>query len=490
MCDPLLRQGCIWQWFADDTSMATNARQRRIHGYRYPRTTFSKVRGIHHCELKLRLAEIIDISPEQFFGKRVLVVGIGNTACEVSLSLAKHCSTLYQGYRRGRILVSRYLDNGIPTDSTLSWPVLRLKYLLDYWVPWLTVPIIDNFMIRKMVNDAARHESAEFSQKERTQRAEHKVKHIWRLVPCPSMAHENPAAQEKFIPALYSGDIIPVPGFKEFVGSDAVLLDDGSTVNVDAVIFCTGYSIDFSIMPELEMNGACGLPKDTFDLVDEHMEESKENGEDWSHRRNEPHLPRLYQMIFPPRYASSVAFLSWMAPQENVWCVCELASTAVAQIWAAETAQDLGLQSTLPAKYRNPALLPSVEEMNQAVDGYHDWWRKNWKQNSSMHPGFVRSYTFYRFLHDKAGTGMYENLDHFFSTRGWQLRWEDKELYEWLSNGPMNSYAWRLFDTNPQQIPGCGRKIWPGARQAVQDAVRSLFHLESKRHPQLIFGVV
>ena len=33
-------------------------------------------------------------------------------------------------------------------------------------------------------------------------------------------------------------------------------------------------------------------------------------------------------MNFPPRWASSVAVLSWISALETAWCVCELASEA------------------------------------------------------------------------------------------------------------------------------------------------------------------
>lgn len=394
---------------------------------------------------------------DQFAGKRVLVVGIGNTACEVSLSLAGHVSTLYQSYRRGRIIVSRYLDDGVPTDSTIPWPVLRLKYLLDYSLPWLTVPLVDRFMQGKMISDAAREDPTEpgLSARARRKRAEKKITEDWRLVPCPSMAHEHPAVQEHFIPALYEGRITPVPGFKAFTGDDRVLLDDGKEIEVDAVIFCTGYSLDFSVMPELEMDGACDLPLVTADEAqsDTHV----------------PHLPRLHRMLFPPRWASSAAFLSWIAPQEAVWCTCELASTAVAQVWAAESARELR-RDQAPAGYRKPALLPSAAEMNAEVDEYHAWWRREWAKEPSVRPGYVRAHTFYRAMHELAGTGMYDNIDHLFALRGWRLWWQDRDLYKWLSKGPMNSYGWRVFETNPKGIPGCGRRALPEARKNVEEA--------------------
>ncbi|POR38259.1 Dimethylaniline monooxygenase [N-oxide-forming] 5 [Tolypocladium paradoxum] len=400
--------------------------------------------------------------PEQFAGKRVLVVGIGNTACEVSLSLTKCASRVYQSYRRGRFMVSRYIDNGIPTDCTVPWPILRLQDLLDYKLPWLAGPLADWLMKRKMIRDAARvlPHGLGPSERERSRRkgAEKQIKRDWRLLPCASMAHVHPVVQEDFIPALYSGLVTPLPGFTAFADAHAVLFNDGSSVEVDAVIFCTGYALDFSIMPELEMDGTCGLPLVTAG-------EAHARG----HAGGVVHLPRLQHMVFPPRWASSVAFLSWMSPIETYWCVCELASMAVAQVWAAEAARGLAL-SQPPDGYRRPALLPSEVEMNAEVDKYHVWWRTERKKEPSMHPGLVRSHTFYRFLHDMAGTGMYDNIDHPLTFRGLLLQWKDSQLHKWLAKGPANSYAWRLFETNPRRIPGCGRQAWPGARRTVEDA--------------------
>ncbi|KAI0378666.1 FAD/NAD(P)-binding domain-containing protein [Hypomontagnella monticulosa] len=410
-------------------------------------------------------------TPDSFRDKRVLVVGMGNTACEISLTLCKHASKLYQGYRRGRIMVSRYQDDGIPLDTQLPWPTMRLKYLLDNKMPGLMASLVDRRMIDKMISDVARFEPAppKTSHSERLGRAGRRVREDWRLLPAPSMAHTHPAVQEDFIPALYEGDIIPVKGFEDFVGDHQVLLQDGEIVEVDAVIFCTGYKLDFSIMPELEMDGAGGLLMKTAgdglhgELTDQ--DETLESRE----CRQKPHLPRLFHTTFPPRWASSIAFLSWMSPQENVWGVCELVSMAVAQIWAAETVKSAGEQPRIDG-YRQPALLPSVDEMNAEVDAYHNWWRGEWEKDHSIRSGYVRAYSFYRFMHDAAGTGLYDNLDHIFSSRGWALWWNDRELWTWLAKGPMNSYSWRLFETNPKGIPGCGRKAWPRARKTLQEA--------------------
>lgn len=415
-------------------------------------------------------------SPEPFRHKKVLVVGIGNTACEVSLALRKHASKTYQSYRRGRIMVSRYLDNGIPTDTQFSWSTMRLKYFLDDKIPWLMTPLADRMCIDKMISDAARYEPVPsgVSRNERLKCAGRRVREDWRLLPGPSLAHNHPAVQDDFIPAIHEGGIIPVRGFKDFAGDCQVLLEDDTIVEVDAVIFCTGYELDFGIMPELDMDGAAGLPlRGTKDAFQEEVVDRGNTSTGARERKQKPHLPRLFHMIFPPRWASSVAVLSWMSPQENVWCVCELASMAIAQIWTAENASSIGEQPRAE-EYRPPALLPSLDDMNAQVDAYHTWWRGEWEKDHSVRSGYVRGHAFYRFLHDAAGTGLYDHLDHVFTGRGWGLWWNDRELWTWLAKGPMNSYSWRLFETNAENRPGCGRKTWAGARKALREAVCSI----------------
>ncbi|KAI1451417.1 FAD/NAD(P)-binding domain-containing protein [Annulohypoxylon moriforme] len=413
-------------------------------------------------------------SPEPFRGKKVLVVGKGNTACDISLSLRKNAAKIYQSYRRGKILISRFTEEGVPMDTEFPWPMMRLKYFLDDKLPWLMATVADKIMTKKMISDTARFEpeATRLTQREKLERAAQRLQSDWRLLPGPSVTRVHPTVQEEFIPALHEGDVTPVEGFKDFAGDHQVLLEDETTVEVDAVIFCTGYEVDFNIFPELEMDGSGGLPvKKAGDKPHDNATDQKEIEANHSgSEKPKPRIPRLFQMIFPPRWASSVAFLSWMAPQEPVWCVCELTSMAIAQFWAAETAKSAGKQQ-LPANgHRSPALLPSLDEMNAQIDAYHNWWRGEWEKDHSMLPGYVRSYSFYRFLHDAAGTGVYDNIDHVFTGRGWGLWWNDRELWTWLAKGPMNAHSWRLFETNPEAVPGCGRKTWPDSRKAVREA--------------------
>ncbi|KAI1774974.1 FAD/NAD(P)-binding domain-containing protein [Hypoxylon cercidicola] len=410
-------------------------------------------------------------NPAQFNDKRVLVVGNGNTACEASVSLSKHAAKVYQAYRHGRAMFSREDEDGVPLDIKFTWPDLRLKYFLDYKIPWLTWPIANRVTAANMIRNAARSEPSKpgESHASRLKRAEHRLREEWHLLPCRSLQYINPTVQDDFIPALRRGDVIPLFGFQDFISGTQILLTDGTKVEVDVVIFCTGYGMDFTIMPELEMDGACGFPLRSAQEVFRERADSADPSQN-RNQREELHIPRLFQMMFPPKWASSVAILSWMAPQESRWNIFELASMALAQIWAAETAKSIGITEPPDNSYHSPALLPTEQEMNGQVDAYHAWFRRQWAKEHSIRQGYVQGHLFYRFLHGAAGTGMYDNLDHVFSGYGLRLWRQDRELWTWLAKGPLASFSWRLFDTNPDGISGCGRKTWQGAREAVRQA--------------------
>lgn len=348
-------------------------------------------------------------------------------------------------------------------DSTLAWPTLRLKYLLDAWFPWLANTLVSRVMATKMIKDATR-QILEIDADAREDTVRQKIAHDWGLKSFPGMAFENPVVQENWFPAVYSGRIEILGGLKGFESERTVLFEDGKTIMADAVVFCTGYTFDLSILPELELDGACGKPlRSVSSLTGDSSDSSRED-----ESNEQTPLPRLYQMLFPPRFASSLAVLSWMKPQEPVWCVSELASMAIAQIWS-EHSRSCAIASARPSA--PPSMLPSMGDMNAAVDDYQTWWRNARAAQPAMQKGFVQAHSWYRFLHAMAGTGMYGLLDHMFTATGWRLRYRDPLLHKWLTYGPMNTHAWRLIPTNPLGIPGKGRAAWPGARTAIQVAV-------------------
>jgi dimethylaniline monooxygenase (N-oxide forming) len=106
----------------------------------------------------------------------------------------------------------------------------------------------------------------------------------WRLSPAPSLANHQPTISDTLVDSLWAGDITSVYGLRRFIAGNKVELDDGTILEVDAVVLCTGYEPGFSLTPD-------------FSLLEQGA--GKEAG------INHAPLARLYQNIFPPKYADS-----------------------------------------------------------------------------------------------------------------------------------------------------------------------------------------
>lgn len=108
--------------------------------------------------------------------------------------------------------------------------------------------------------------------------------------------------------------------------------------------------------------------------------------------------------------------------------------------------------------FRGVHPLPSVAEMNKWVDEHQDWVASRWKLEHSVDPSMVKQWEFQRWLHEAAGTGM-ENLS-WMGWKGWKFWWEDRKMYNLMSNGIETAHMYRYFETGK-------RRTWDGAREAI-----------------------
>jgi len=72
----------------------------------------------------------------------------------------------------------------------------------------------------------------------------------WRISPAPSLKHSVPVVSDEIVPALDAGIVTPVPGIRQVMGPQEVKFDDGSVVEIDVIILCTGYRADFTLLEE------------------------------------------------------------------------------------------------------------------------------------------------------------------------------------------------------------------------------------------------
>ncbi|MET9264583.1 NAD(P)-binding domain-containing protein [Amycolatopsis sp. NPDC004079] len=148
----------------------------------------------------------------QLAGRRVVVVGMGNSAMDIAVDASYHAAETYLSARRGVHVIPKYVW-GKPYDriagkewlpSALRWPVAR----------------------RLMA--AATGPMTRYG------------------LPAPDhkFAQAHPTMSSRILDRLAHGAITPVPNIERFDGDD-VVFTDGRRVAADLVVFCTGYKISF-----------------------------------------------------------------------------------------------------------------------------------------------------------------------------------------------------------------------------------------------------
>lgn len=352
---------------------------------------------------------------EDFKGQNVIVSGIGNTAGDIALQLVPHAKTVYLSHRRGAKIISTKGANGMPVDTGITHTVSAIVWWIEAYLPSLFGKIMD------MVVNSNFKENWGENQPE------------WGFANAPSMkdAPHSIMCNEGLIPHIKAGTILSTPGIKRITGPRSVELTDGSVVDADTIIACFGYNNDLEVLSEaLTVIEAPG---------------------------NAAPLPNLYMGIFPPEHADSLAIVSNVHLNAAQIPGRELAAMALAQIWIGNSA------------------LPSRPAMDAWVRTHQDWLWKRIAKAYGNYRGDVLSIQWMKFVHDAAGTALYDNIG--WSWNAWKLWWKDAELYKALAHGVATPHAFRLFETGK-------RSAWEGARQAILDAnsqVRQLKETTQKK---------
>jgi cation diffusion facilitator CzcD-associated flavoprotein CzcO len=151
--------------------------------------------------------------PLDFHGKRVLVVGMGNSAMDIACELSRPgiAEKLFLSARNGVWILPKYLF-GIPMS--------RLG-MLPHWLPWQ----LGGFLTRLAVTLNAGSP--------------------WRFgLPRPQhrMLQAHPTISQEIYMRLGSGDVLPRPGIRMLKG-DRVEFTDGREERVDVIVWCTGYKL-------------------------------------------------------------------------------------------------------------------------------------------------------------------------------------------------------------------------------------------------------
>ena len=156
--------------------------------------------------------------PEQLAGKRVVVVGGGNSGMDIARDASHVAEATYLSLRRGvHVLRKRLGRKRKPVDQTLAPP----------WLPW---------PVKQKGFEVIRWRSGDVSDYG-LPKPDHKV------------GHAHPTVSDQIHERLESGAVVPKPNIRE-LRSDRVAFEDGSEVEADVIVYCTGYRVSFPFFDE------------------------------------------------------------------------------------------------------------------------------------------------------------------------------------------------------------------------------------------------
>lgn len=183
-------------------------------------------------------------TPDALEDKRVLVLGIGNSACDIAVESSRVATQTYLAMRRGAHIFPKYLL-GKPTDhltdSLLARGPLKLQQVT----------------IKAMLR-----------------LAQGKVTDYGLPEPDHAVLQAHPTISDDILTRLGHGDIEVKPNIDRFEGSK-VFFTDGSAAEIDIVVYCTGYKV-------------------TFPFLDSRVVQAPENHIDLYRRVVDPQHPGLY----------------------------------------------------------------------------------------------------------------------------------------------------------------------------------------------------
>ena len=149
---------------------------------------------------------------EPFAGRRVMIVGMGNSAMDIAVESSLVAERTFLSVRNGSHIVPKYLF-GKPSDQITSPLMARMS--------WRVRQPLSELLLRIAVGDPAKYG-----------------------LPRPSggFLQDHPTISDTILHRLTHGEVEPRPGIERFERG-AVRFSDGSSEEVDTIVWATGYQV-------------------------------------------------------------------------------------------------------------------------------------------------------------------------------------------------------------------------------------------------------
>jgi len=162
-------------------------------------------------------------TPEPYAGRRVLVVGAGQSAAEIAVEVSTVAEQTFMSIRSGTHVIPRWIGRR-PYDAADVAPLNR--------IPWRLLNAIYGRRVARELGPAPES---------------------WPL-PSRRVLEGIPIVSSELLPAVRRGDVVVKPAIDRLNGS-SVRFVDGSVQRVDEIVCATGYRISLPYLSDASADG-------------------------------------------------------------------------------------------------------------------------------------------------------------------------------------------------------------------------------------------
>ncbi|KAI6653974.1 hypothetical protein LOD99_3150 [Oopsacas minuta] len=208
---------------------------------------------------------------DNYVGKSVVIIGVGNSGCDMAVDMSRVCKKVYLVTRKGAWIFPRLHNGSLPFDMQLN------RFIRSVMPRYLS-----KLYIRSLIYKLADLD-------------------IYGLTPDHDVLTSHPTVNDDLIGRIAVGSIVVKPNIRSITETGVQFIDNTS-VDADVIAYCTGYSIGFPFL-------ASGI----INTLDNNVE--------------------LYKYVFPPHLKGSLAILGCVQPLGAINPIAELQARWVMMIF-------------------------------------------------------------------------------------------------------------------------------------------------------------